>query len=151
MVSKKRPFGKTGFEVSSLGFGGAPIGYLETDQGRVGQILNLMLDSGMNLIDTAASYPGSEEAIGKTVGHRRREFVLVSKCGSGLGDVNGEPWSASLIAHTVDRSLRHLKTDHLDVMLLHSCNLETLEHGEALGALRRRTRGREDSLRRLLR
>lgn len=135
MALKKRPFGKTGFEVSSLGFGAAPIGYLKTDQDRIGQILKLMLDAGMNVIDTAASYPGSEEAIAKTVGHRRGEFVLVSKCGSKLIDVNGEPWSAPLIAHTVDRSLRHLKTDHLDVMLLHSCDLETLQRGDALGAL----------------
>ncbi len=151
MALKKHPFGKTGFEVSTLGFGGAPIGYLKTDQERVGQILNLMLDGGINLFDTAASYPGSEEAIGKTVGHRRGEFVLVSKCGSKLGDVHGEPWSASLVAHTVDRSLRHLKTDHLDVVLLHSCNLDTLERGEALGGARRRAPGGEDPLRRLLR
>src|SRR5690348_12819021 len=131
---EKVPFGKTGFTVSRLGFGGAPIGYLQTDQERVAKILNLLLDHGVNLIDTAANYPGSEEVIAQAVGHRRGEFVLVSKCGTSLPDLSGTPWSADLITKTVDRSLRRLRTDRLDVMLLHSCDLATLKKGEALGA-----------------
>jgi aryl-alcohol dehydrogenase-like predicted oxidoreductase len=125
----KHPFGKTGYTVSALGFGSAPIGYLGADQQRVGQILNLMLDAGVNLIDTAASYPGSEELIAKTIGHRRGEFVLVSKCGGKLPDLPDPAWSPELIAKTVDRSLKNLNTDHLDVMLLHSCHLERLQSG----------------------
>jgi aryl-alcohol dehydrogenase-like predicted oxidoreductase len=61
--------------------------------------------------------------------------VLVSKCGRAFEDLDGEAWSATVIGQTVDRALRRLKTDHLDVMLLHSCDLETLQKGEALGAL----------------
>ena len=132
---EKVAFGKTGLHVSRLGFGAAPIGYLKTDQERAGRILHLLLDNGVNLIDTAASYPGSEELIGSAVGGRRDQFVLVSKCGSALDDVQGEAWSPQLISATVDRSLRKLKTDRLDVMLLHSCNLERLKKGDALGAL----------------
>lgn len=132
---QKVAFGKTGLSVSRLGFGGAPIGYLKVDQERAARILNLLLDNGVNLIDTAASYPGSEELIGSTVGHRRDQFVLVSKCGGALADVEGSAWSAKLIEATVDRSLRKLNTDRLDVMLLHSCDLATLRKGEALGAL----------------
>ena len=128
-------FGKTGLRVSPLGFGGAPIGYLKIDQDRVGNILNALLDSGVNVIDTAASYPGSEEVIGDKVGHRRGEFVLISKCGQSFPDVPGEAWSAEAISATVDRALKRLKTDHLDVMLLHSCELSVLKKGEALGAL----------------
>ncbi len=128
-------FGKTGFNISRLGFGSAPVGYLQTEQDRASRILNLLLDEGINLIDTAASYPGSEELIGKSIGHRRDSFILVSKCGSALTDVPGRAWSAELITATVDRSLRNLGTDRLDVMLLHSCNLKTLQAGEALVAL----------------
>jgi aryl-alcohol dehydrogenase-like predicted oxidoreductase len=128
-------FGRTGLQVSRLGFGGGPIGYLQTDHERVATILNLMLDAGVNLIDTAAAYEGSEEVIGAAIGHRRSEYVLVSKCGRKLPDLNGEDWSPSLIERTVDRTLRRLRTDHLDVMLLHSCDLKTLQSGEALGAL----------------
>jgi len=130
-----RSLGKTGFEVSALGFGGGPVGYLETDRGQVAEILNALLDRGVNLIDTAASYRGSEEAIGETIGHRRDDYVLVSKCGQAFDDIEGPAWSASAIEQTVDRALRRLKTNHLDVMLLHSCDLETLKKGEALGAL----------------
>ena len=132
---EKRSLGKTGYEVSALGFGGAEVGYLETDRREVADILNTLLDGGVNLIDTAAGYAGSEDLIGETIGHRRDEYVLVSKCGRALDGIDGEAWSATVVEQTVARALRRLKTDHLDVMLLHSCDLETLKRGEALGAL----------------
>ena len=132
---EKVTFGKTGLTVSRLGFGAGPIGFLKTEQQRVTDILNTLLDSGVNLIDTAASYHGSEELIGNAVAHRRRDFVLVSKCGQSFPDLPGEAWSAQVISATVDRALRRLKTDRLDVMLLHSCDLITLKKGEAVGAL----------------
>ena len=128
-------FGKTGLKVSALGFGGAPVGLLETDQRQVAEILNTLLDRGVNLIDTAASYRGSEEAIGEAIGHRRDDYVLVSKCGQDFEDIEGTAWSSLAIEQTVERALRRLKTDHIDVMLLHTCDLETLKKGEALGAL----------------
>jgi aryl-alcohol dehydrogenase-like predicted oxidoreductase len=132
---KRSRFGRTGFDVSPLGFGAAPIGYLQTERDRVGQILNSLLDNGLNLIDTAASYPGSEEVIAETVGARRDQFVLVTKCGTKLPDLDGEPFSADLVSKTVDRSLRRLRVEQIDVMLLHSCDLKTLQQGDALGAL----------------
>lgn len=131
----KRNFGKTGFEVTPLGFGGGPVGFLETERQEVAGILNTLLDKGINLIDTAAGYRGSEEAIGAAVSHRRDDYVLVSKCGQAFDDIEGEAWSETAITQTVDRALRRLKTDYLDVMLLHSCELDVLQKGEALGAL----------------
>ena len=131
----KRTFGKTGYAVSPLGFGGAPIGYLQIEQEHSAKILTLLLDSGVNFIDTAASYPGSEEAIGKAIGKRRNQFVLVSKCGQAFDDLPGAAWSAEVITATVDRSLKRLQTDHLDVMLLHSCKLEKLQAGDGIAAL----------------
>jgi aryl-alcohol dehydrogenase-like predicted oxidoreductase len=132
---KRSPFGRTGFDVSPLGFGAAPIGYLKTDRDRVATILSFLLDNGVNLLDTAASYPGSEEAIAETVGSRRDQFVLVSKCGTKLPDLDGEPFSAELVSKTVDRSLKRLRVEQIDVMLLHSCDLKALQQGDALGAL----------------
>jgi len=131
----KIPFGRTGLQVSPLGFGAAPIGYLNTEREKVRKILNLLLDRGVNVIDTAASYEGSEEMIAEAIGHRRKDFVLISKCGGSLPDIDAPAWSAELIRKTVDRSLRRLRTDRLDVMLLHSCDLQTLQKGDALGAL----------------
>ena len=122
-------------QVSPLGFGSAPIGYLKTEREKVARILNLLLDEGANVIDTAASYEGSEEEIAAAVGHRRKEFVLISKCGGKVAQAQGEAWSAELIRNTVDAALRRLRTDRIDVMLLHSCDLMTLKKGEALGAL----------------
>jgi aryl-alcohol dehydrogenase-like predicted oxidoreductase len=138
---KKRSFGRTGLQVSVLGFGGAPVGYLKTEQDAVASILNLLLDNGVSFIDTAISYPGSERMIGQAVGHRRDEFVVLSKCGrkTETDDAKDAPdaphWSAPLIAYSVDLSLKRLGMDVLDVMLLHSCDYETLKKGEALAAL----------------
>jgi aryl-alcohol dehydrogenase-like predicted oxidoreductase len=131
----RNKFGRTGLDVSVLGFGGAPIGILEVEQERAAGVLNLLLDSGVNLIDTAAGYAGSEEMIGKAISHRRGEFALVSKCGRKVPGVDLPEWSAENVRATIEQSLRRLRTDHLDAMLLHSCDLETLKRGEAVGAL----------------
>ncbi|HEX2971261.1 MAG TPA: aldo/keto reductase [Tepidisphaeraceae bacterium] len=127
--------GKTGLEVTVLGYGAAEIGYLHTDRHQVEKLLNAVLDQGINLIDVAASYPGSEEAIGQILSNRRGEYVLVSKCGQKIPEVKAPAWTPHVITATVDRSLKLLKTDHLDVMLLHSCDLATLQQGDALSAL----------------
>jgi aryl-alcohol dehydrogenase-like predicted oxidoreductase len=132
---EQRSFGSTGLSVSSLGFGAAPIGLLAVEQERANAVLDQLLESGVNLIDTAASYKGAEEMLGKALGTRRDQVVLVSKCGQAFDDLPGEAWSAQVVAATVDRALRRLKTDRLDVMLLHSCDQSVLEKGEALGAL----------------
>jgi aryl-alcohol dehydrogenase-like predicted oxidoreductase len=131
----QHPFGNTGFDVSILGFGSAPIGYLNAEQDRVSTILNLMLDSGVNLIDTGASYPGSEQLIAKAIGHRRSEFIIVTKCGGKLPDLTEASWTPALIAKTVDRSLKNLAVDQIDVMLLHSCDLKVLKDGGVIEPL----------------
>jgi aryl-alcohol dehydrogenase-like predicted oxidoreductase len=126
---EKVPFGNTGLDVSVLGFGSAPIGYLNADQQRATAILNLLLDSGVNLFDTGASYPGSEAMIGKALGHRRDEIVVVSKCGGKLPDLEEAMWTPAIVTKTVDRSLKNLGMEYLDVMLLHSCDLKVLKEG----------------------
>jgi aryl-alcohol dehydrogenase-like predicted oxidoreductase len=131
---EKRVFGNTGLTVSCVGFGGAPIGFLEAEQAQVGVLLNTLLDRGVNLIDTAAMYAGSEEAIGKAIGHRRDDVVLVTKCPNPMAD-GADCWSAAKITQSVERSLQRLGTDRLDVVLLHSCGLDVLQRGEALAAL----------------
>lgn len=129
--------GTTGLEVSKLGFGAAPVGYLGENVERTAEVLNTLLDQGVNLIDTAACYPNSEELIAESVGHRRQEFALVSKCGHQAGGLSGAEWSPRLISESIDRSLRQLKTDRIDVMLLHSCEESVLRQGDAIAALAR--------------
>jgi aryl-alcohol dehydrogenase-like predicted oxidoreductase len=132
----QRTLGRTNLKVSEIGFGAAPAAFLKQERDAAAAMIRSLLDAGVNLIDTAAAYPGSEEFIGEHLADRRKDFVLVSKCGNVRGaGITGDLWSAELITTTVDRSLKLLRTDHLDVMLLHSCDLATLQKGDALGAL----------------
>lgn len=130
-----RPFGKTGLNVSVLGYGAAPAAFLASEQRQTARMIESLLDAGMNLIDTAAMYPGSEAFLGEHLSHRRGDFVLVDKCGTKVPEIDAPPWSAALVAQSVDRALQLLRIEVIDVMLLHSCDLATLKKGEALGEL----------------
>jgi aryl-alcohol dehydrogenase-like predicted oxidoreductase len=131
----KTRFGKTELKVSVLGFGAAPAAYLKAERQAASAMVHAMLDAGLNLIDTAASYPGSEEWLGESIGQRRGDFVVVSKIAGKLAEIPHEPWTEASVLAQVDRSLRLLRTEAVDVMLLHSCSLEVLQKGEAIGAL----------------
>ncbi len=133
-----QPLGKTGLRVSPLGLGAAEIGFTGMEQSAATELLHFAMDHGINVIDTAAGYESSEERIGKALGPRRRQCVLVSKCGWAEGGEAGPAsWTAGQIELSIERSLRRLRTDHIDVMLLHSCDQALLERGEAMAALRR--------------
>ena len=129
--------GKTGLRVSRLGAGLAEIGEQLTmaDLGKADRVLNAALDGGINFLDTAACYGISEEVIGRTIAHRRGEYVLATKCGHVTGGYTGEPWTAQTITDSINRSLVRLKTDHLDLVQLHSCSVEVLKRGEVTEAL----------------
>jgi len=127
--------GKTDLTVSRLGFGAAPIGFLGTPQKQTNKLIALLLDEGVNLFDTAAMYADAEQKLGIALEGRRENAVLVSKCGTKDDELDGKEWSAKLITASIERSLKRLKTDHLDVTLLHSCDLDVLEQGDAVEAL----------------
>lgn len=131
-----REFGTTELEVTPLGYGTAEIGIRDISPDQADRILNTVLDSGINVIDTAACYGDglSEERIGRCIAQRRDEYVLVSKCGHPAGADLPE-WSPELITRSIDRSLERMRTDHLDVMLLHSCPSDTLQRDELRQAL----------------
>lgn len=127
--------GKTELAVSRLGFGGAEIGWDETQTfENVEKLLNSALDAGLNLVDTAAAYKASEKLIGKAIGRRRKEFILLTKAGA-LDAFTRYDWSKQGILETIQTSLKNLQTDHLDVAQLHSCGLEILKQGEVIEAL----------------
>ncbi|HLO42040.1 MAG TPA: aldo/keto reductase [Phycisphaerales bacterium] len=134
-VLEKRKFGKTDMNVTVLGFGGAEIGFQQTDIDTVSKLLNSALDAGLNVIDTAECYAGSEESIGKAVSHRRKDFYLFTKVGHMDGYSAPDGWTRPSITKSIDRSLERLKTDHLDLVLLHSCGKDILEKGECIDAL----------------
>ena len=142
----KTTLGRTGIEVTRLGLGLAEISRQEQRGGETADashVLNLALDIGINFLDTAACYASTEALIGSAVSHRRDEFFLASKCGHAV-DTDAEPWTAELIAESVDRSLRRLDTDYLDILQLHSCDLDVLKRGEVIEALVSRSRTGQD-------
>ena len=97
-------------------------------------MLNSALDAGLNVIDTAECYERSEELIGQTVGSRRKDFYLFTKCGHPRG-IGSEDWSIPSLLESIERSLRRLRTDCLDLIQLHSCSESTLRKGDAITAL----------------
>ena len=131
---EKRQLGKTDMHVSVLGFGGAEIGYEGATTETVQQLLNSALDAGLNVIDTAECYETSEELIGQTVSHRRSEFYLFTKVGHPRG-IGSEDWSTSSILESIERSLRRMKTDRVDLVQLHSCSESVLRKAEVITAL----------------
>jgi aryl-alcohol dehydrogenase-like predicted oxidoreductase len=132
MTIPTRTLGRTGEEVTILGFGsmelrGAPRGP-ELSEADAGKLLNEVLDSGINLIDTSIDYGHAEELIGKFVSSRRDEYFLASKCGCQLSQPSVLPpgqysaphdYSAANVRAGVEQSLRRLQTDHLDLVQVH--------------------------------
>jgi len=134
----KRRLGRTGADVTILGFGamelrGGPNGPELSDK-QAETILNSVLDSGINFIDTSIDYGRSEELMGKYISHRRDEYFLASKCGCVVGGQQGEHiHTAENIRKGVENSLKLLKTDHLDLVQFHrSLSKQEFEQDGAL-------------------
>lgn len=129
----RRPLGRTGLDVSILGYGSVPIGRADVAFEDAKALLETLLDAGVNLLDTAAAYEDAEAVIGRAVADRRGEYVLVTKTGADRG--YAPAWTKPEIARLVDASLQKLRTDAVDVLLLHTCDLETLKKGEVVEAV----------------
>ena len=129
--------GNTGLNISRLGLGLAEIGEEMTldDLPQISQVLNTALDKGINFLDTSGSYFDSEIMVGRTIAHRRDEYILATKCGKTTWGYSDPPWTAQTIRNDIDRSLTRLQTGHLDLVQLHSCDVATLEQGEVIDAL----------------
>lgn len=131
---ERRQLGKTDMQVSVLGFGGAEIGFQGATEETVERLLKSALDAGLNVIDTGECYEGSEELIGKTVSDRRADYYLFTKCGHPRG-IGSEDWSPASLLESIERSLRRLGTERLDLIQLHSCSEAVLRKGDAIAAL----------------
>ncbi|MSQ10992.1 MAG: aldo/keto reductase [Dehalococcoidia bacterium] len=144
-----RPLGNTGLQVTTLGFGamelrGAPRGP-EISDAESEQLLNAVLDAGINFIDTSIDYGRSEERIGKYIAHRRSEYVLASKCGCVPGSTSGDHvHTPENIRSGVENSLRLLQTDHLDLVQFHRSltKREFEESGALAEALKLKAEGK---------
>lgn len=124
-----RSLGSTGLTVPALGLGANQIGWSGMADGDAGRVLNHALDAGVTLIDTAHCYGDglSEERIGRLLAGRRDEFVLSTKCGHAMEGF--EDWTPDIVRASVELSLLRLRTDHIDVLHLHSCDKAELLDG----------------------
>jgi len=129
-----RPLGKTGLSVSAVGLGAGRIGGPETSEADVDRLVGGALDAGVTLIDTARSYGLSEERLGRALAGRRERVVLSTKVGYGVPGV--PDWTGRSVTDGVDAALLRLRTDRLDLVHLHSCELAVLERNGVAEALR---------------
>src|SRR6195256_3957340 len=125
-----RQFGRTDLKVSAIGFGCWEISgtYGPIDATQFEQAVHRALDAGINCFDTAEAYGMgiSERALAQALGPRRRDVCLVTKVGVGYPEApNRRDSSRARIVASLEQSLRHLNTDHVDVYLVHWPDLNT--------------------------
>ncbi|WGZ95451.1 MAG: aldo/keto reductase [Candidatus Thiothrix putei] len=130
-MMEKRPVANTGIAISPLGLGTVKLGRnqgvkypqgfeLPSDR-EVRELLALAFDLGINLLDTAPAYGLSEARIGKLLPNSRHEWVIETKVGEQFADgVSRFDFSEQGTRRSVENSLRLLKTDYLDMVLIHS-------------------------------
>ncbi|MBO3278228.1 aldo/keto reductase [Pseudomonas schmalbachii] len=126
-----RPLGSTGLNISPLGLGTVklgrdqgvkyPSGFSIPDDREAANLIALARELGINLIDTAPAYGRSEERLGPLLRGQRDAWVIVSKTGEEFD--NGQSrfdFSAEHTRFSVERSLKRLETDYIDLVLVHS-------------------------------
>ncbi|HEY3908457.1 MAG TPA: aldo/keto reductase [Stellaceae bacterium] len=119
-----RAFGKTGIEVSAIGFGCWEVGgtYGRIDRSEFDRAVHQAIDSGITCFDTAEAYGMgvSEEALTEALGPRRNQVSIVTKFGVGYEDMPGRRDSSrGRVLASIDKSLQRLRTDRVDVYLVH--------------------------------
>lgn len=139
----RRSLGNTGIEVSEIAFGAVEIGMpyglgvnsaedMLNEEASI-RLLNQALDRGINFFDTARMYGNSETLIGKAFVSKRDQVVIASKCRH-LRDEQGnlpEPKQIKdKILASLEESLACLRTDYLDIYMLHQADIEILKHEE---------------------
>ncbi|MGH8582818.1 MAG: aldo/keto reductase [Gammaproteobacteria bacterium] len=145
-----RRLGNTGLSVSPIGLGTSKLGRntdvkyplrfdLPSDR-QLEALLQSALDLGVNLIDTAPAYGDSEDRLGNVMAGQRGHWVLCTKCGERYEDGRSTyDFSGPALLRSVDASLRRLRTDHIDILLLHSDgrDVEILAQGDTVESLHR--------------
>jgi aryl-alcohol dehydrogenase-like predicted oxidoreductase len=134
-----RPFGRTGLKVSAIGFGCWEIGgtYGRIDESLFQRAVARAIDSGITCFDTAEAYGmgASEEALARALVGRRNDVVIATKFGVSYEEMpNRRDSSPARVLASIDKSLQRLRTDHVDIHLVHWPDPET-PLDETLGAL----------------
>ena len=144
-----RELGQTGIQVSPLGLGTVKFGrdqqvkypwtFKIPDDQQVLELLSLSQELGINLLDTAPAYGHSEERLGQLLSNRQ-DWVIVSKVGEAFENGRSHfDFTAQTTRKTIENSLKKLKTDYLDVVLVHSDgdDQRVIEHEDVLETLQK--------------
>ena len=147
-MSWMRPLGSTGMQVSALGLGTVklgrdqgvkyPQGFIIPDDRAASALLGQARELGINLIDTAPAYGNSEQRLGELLRGQRQHWLICSKVGEEFEQGESRyDFSPEHTRASVDRSLRRLNTDVIDIVLVHSDgdDLQIFEHTGAIDAL----------------
>jgi aryl-alcohol dehydrogenase-like predicted oxidoreductase len=133
-----RTLGRTGVQVSSLALGAMNFGRIgRTTQDEVTAIIDAAIEGGINFIDTADVYSGgeSEEMVGKAIAGRRDDVLLATKAGLPMGEERNHQGSSRLwLVTALDKSLRRLGVDHVDLYQVHRWDPSTSDE-ETLSVL----------------
>lgn len=122
-----RYLGKSGLYASRISIGGVQLGSEGVSQDQVDRIIGAMFDAGINLVDTAYIYGSgqSEIRIGKALGEKRKDVILVTKGGHYKANYDlpnvGAP-SRKYLVREVETCLKRLNTDYIDVYMWHMGN-----------------------------
>ncbi len=127
----KRPLGSTGIEVSVLGLGTTkfgrnqgvkyPQGFDLPSEEELAALLERAKGYGINVIDTAPAYGTSEERLGRLLKGQREDWVIIGKVGEEFEDgVSSYNFTPDHFKISLERSLKRLQTDMIDVLLIHS-------------------------------
>ena len=146
MSLPKRTLGRTGLEVTQLGYGAMEVrgeriwGGRPCGDAEAGDILNAVLDAGINFIDTANDYGKSELYLGRHLAGRRDEFYLATKCGCHVvyaGDHDETPhfYTRDNILRNIADSLLKMEADYVDVLQLHNPGVEVCEKNQCIETL----------------
>jgi len=141
-----RTLGRTGLEVTQLGFGAMEIRGPKVWSGREVSdeqseaILHAVLDAGINFIDTAVDYGESERRIGQFISSRRDEYYLASKCGCDPRDEGDHwetphTWTRDNLLRNIAGSLERMKTDHVDLLQLHNPSPQAVREADLVSVL----------------
>ncbi|MCY3840274.1 MAG: aldo/keto reductase [Gammaproteobacteria bacterium] len=146
----RRPLGNTGIEVSPLGLGTVKFGrntgidyrraYPLPSDARIADLLAAAQREGVNLVDTAPAYGSSEARIGEAIEGHRDDWVLCTKAGEEFdGAKSRYDFSEDAVLTSVEGSLARLRTDNVDILLLHSDgrSVDAIERAGAFRALAR--------------
>ncbi|MBR6762237.1 MAG: aldo/keto reductase [Clostridia bacterium] len=113
---KKVILGKTGLEISRLGFGGIPIQRIDAAGTR--KLFEAMREKGINYVDTARGYTVSESYIGEAMEGMRQDFVVATKSMARTYEA---------MKADIEISLKNLRTDYIDLYQVHNPNMAQLE------------------------